>query len=217
MKVVRSDVPDLAADFHTYGMSWNADRITFFLDSTAMGSIQTPDDLKTPMYLLTNLAAGGEWPGSPDASTPFPSSYDIDYIRVYQDTANPPAPVVYNKVYGTASKDVLTGTAKNDQMFGWNGNDTLDGGGGNDLMFGTKRADTFVWKRGYGTDTFGDFDPTEDKVQLTSTKYGTAAKALRAVVQQGMDSVLDMGNGEKIILNGVTAKKLTAGNFIVPC
>ena len=38
------------------------------------------------MYVLANLAVGGDWPGYPDDSTPFPSYLDIDYIRVYQRT-----------------------------------------------------------------------------------------------------------------------------------
>ena len=37
-----------------------------------------------PMYLLANLAVGGDWPGAPDDSTPFPSTLQIDYVRVWQ-------------------------------------------------------------------------------------------------------------------------------------
>jgi hypothetical protein len=40
-----------------------------------------------PFYLLANLAVGGDWPGSPNASTAFPSYYDIDYIRIYENTS----------------------------------------------------------------------------------------------------------------------------------
>ncbi len=36
-----------------------------------------------PMYINANLAVGG-WAGSPDASTPFPSTYLVDYIRAWQ-------------------------------------------------------------------------------------------------------------------------------------
>ncbi len=37
-----------------------------------------------PMYLYLNTAVGGEWPGSPDASTVFPQTFEIDYVRVLQ-------------------------------------------------------------------------------------------------------------------------------------
>ena len=29
-----------------------------------------------------NLAVGGDWPGAPDAATPFPSALEIDYVKV---------------------------------------------------------------------------------------------------------------------------------------
>lgn len=35
------------------------------------------------MYLIINLAIGGNWPGNPDSLTPFPSSFDIDYVKAY--------------------------------------------------------------------------------------------------------------------------------------
>ena len=37
-----------------------------------------------PMYILANLAVGGDWPGAPDATTQFPATFDIDYIRAYR-------------------------------------------------------------------------------------------------------------------------------------
>ena len=36
------------------------------------------------MYLLANMAMGGDWAGAPDASTAFPAAYAIDYIRAYR-------------------------------------------------------------------------------------------------------------------------------------
>jgi beta-glucanase (GH16 family) len=42
-----------------------------------------------PMYIIANLAVGGNWPGSPDETTVFPAYFDIDYIRVYRDPAMP--------------------------------------------------------------------------------------------------------------------------------
>ena len=34
--------------------------------------------------LLINIAVGGDWPGSPDETTSFPTEMKIDYVRVYQ-------------------------------------------------------------------------------------------------------------------------------------
>ncbi len=36
-----------------------------------------------PFYLLLNLAVGGVWPGPPDATTKFPATLLVDYVRVY--------------------------------------------------------------------------------------------------------------------------------------
>jgi beta-glucanase (GH16 family) len=36
------------------------------------------------MYLLADLAVGGDEPGPPGVTTQFPASLDIDYVRVWQ-------------------------------------------------------------------------------------------------------------------------------------
>lgn len=51
----------------------------------------TPGDLPAgtrwafdhPFFILLNLAVGGRWVGSPDASTVFPQVMLVDYVRVY--------------------------------------------------------------------------------------------------------------------------------------
>ncbi len=42
------------------------------------------------MYLLLDVAVGGDWPGLPDPSTVFPQSTLIDYVRVYQASIKSP-------------------------------------------------------------------------------------------------------------------------------
>lgn len=34
--------------------------------------------------MILNVAVGGNWPGSPDASTVFPQRMTVDFVRVYQ-------------------------------------------------------------------------------------------------------------------------------------
>jgi beta-glucanase (GH16 family) len=36
-----------------------------------------------PEFVILNLAVGGDWPGSPNATTVFPSQMVVDYVRVY--------------------------------------------------------------------------------------------------------------------------------------
>lgn len=35
-------------------------------------------------FLIFNVAAAGNWPGSPDATTQFPQRRIVDYVRVFQ-------------------------------------------------------------------------------------------------------------------------------------
>ncbi len=82
----------LADAFHVYGVIWQPGKITWTLDGVPYATV-TPSDLAPreqwvfdgqPFHLVLNLAVGGDWPGAPDASTPFPSTLLVDWVRVYQ-------------------------------------------------------------------------------------------------------------------------------------
>lgn len=75
--------PDFSDDFHVYAVEWKPGEIIWYVDGVERfrSSKGVPDE---PMYIVANLAVGGDWPGYPDATTPFPAYMDIDYIRVYK-------------------------------------------------------------------------------------------------------------------------------------
>ncbi|RAK58379.1 hypothetical protein DJ021_00415 [Phenylobacterium hankyongense] len=76
---------DVSPDaFHTYAVSWDRDQLIWFVDGREVKRQPTPPDMHKPMYLLANLALGGDWAGQPDATTPFPAQLSIDYIRAYR-------------------------------------------------------------------------------------------------------------------------------------
>jgi beta-glucanase (GH16 family) len=77
-------VADLSADFHQYAVDWQKDEIRWYLDGVEVARAPTPSDMHKPMYMLANLGVGGDWPGDPDASTPFPGVLAIDWIRAYR-------------------------------------------------------------------------------------------------------------------------------------
>ena len=80
---------NLQQDFHTYGMNWTKDTITYYIDGEKTAEFATPSDLHDKMYMLMNLAVGGTWPGSPDSTTDWSkTNYKIDYVRVYSDDPN---------------------------------------------------------------------------------------------------------------------------------
>ena len=76
--------PDVTAGFHAYGVDWQADKITWYFDGKPYGSIATPSDMHSPMYMVMNLAIGGAWPGSPPNPGQLHAAYKIDYVRVWE-------------------------------------------------------------------------------------------------------------------------------------
>ena len=68
--------------FHVYTMEWTQKKLQFYVDNHLFftSEIAVPQE---SMYLILNLAVGGNWPGVPNSHTPFPSNFDIDYIKVF--------------------------------------------------------------------------------------------------------------------------------------
>jgi beta-glucanase (GH16 family) len=87
----------LADDFHVFVVEWEPDAIRFYVDRELYAT-RTPADLPPgkkwvfdhPFFMLLNLAVGGDWPGNPDASTIFPQTMLVDYVRVYKKKVRPP-------------------------------------------------------------------------------------------------------------------------------
>ncbi|MGI9219926.1 MAG: glycoside hydrolase family 16 protein [Woeseiaceae bacterium] len=88
----RYTVPGNAMEeFHTYAIEWDIGEIRWYVDdilyamqnswSSTGGSFPAPFDEQ--FYLLLNVAVGGNFPGSPDSTTQFPVSLEVDYVRVY--------------------------------------------------------------------------------------------------------------------------------------
>ena len=76
---------DLSQGFHTYGVDWEADHISWYVDGQLYGTTTNLSLIPTEaMYPILNLAVGGAWGGNPDSTTQFPASMDVDYIRVWQ-------------------------------------------------------------------------------------------------------------------------------------
>lgn len=68
--------------FHTYGVLWRPDTITWYFDNTAIFQAATPADMHDPMYMLVNLAVGGI-AGTPTDGLPNGAEMKIDYIKAY--------------------------------------------------------------------------------------------------------------------------------------
>jgi beta-glucanase (GH16 family) len=73
---------DFSQGFHKLGLDWSATALVWYVDGVERfrWTGTTPNQ---PMYPIFNLAVGGNWPGSPDATTAFPADYVVDYVRIY--------------------------------------------------------------------------------------------------------------------------------------
>ncbi len=78
--------------FHTFVLEWSEGRMLWYVDgnpyqvqaewNTTAAEFPAPFDQR--FHLLLNVAVGGNFVGPPDASTRFPQSMEVDYVRVYQ-------------------------------------------------------------------------------------------------------------------------------------
>ncbi len=85
-----------AAGWHAYGMIWSKGSVSYYVDNPAapyvtytpaslsgLGGAVWPFDSGQSNFIIINLAVGGDWPGSPNSSTPFPAEMLVDYVRIY--------------------------------------------------------------------------------------------------------------------------------------
>lgn len=78
--------------YHTFGMQWDANNVSFSVDGTTYFTVTRATVegqghqwvYDHPFFIILNVAVGGAWPGSPDATTVFPQRMYVDYVRVYQ-------------------------------------------------------------------------------------------------------------------------------------
>jgi beta-glucanase (GH16 family) len=87
---------ETASTFHTYGMIWSPGSVAYYVDNPAQPYVTYtpaslngisgavwPFDVGQSNFIILNLAIGGDWPGAPNNTTPFPSEMLVDYVRVY--------------------------------------------------------------------------------------------------------------------------------------
>ena len=77
--------PDFSAGWHTFAADWEPGLVVWYVDGVERFRYANSSTVtSSPMYVLLDLAVGGDWPGPPDATTVFPAYYDVDYVRIWQ-------------------------------------------------------------------------------------------------------------------------------------
>ena len=76
--------PDFTAGWHTFGLDWEPDGLTWYVDGVERWRVSDPARIpREPMYLIANLAVGGDNTRPPTTATRFPSRFLLDYVRVW--------------------------------------------------------------------------------------------------------------------------------------
>lgn len=141
------------------------------------------------------------------------------YIKT-SGTANLNGNTLDNSLYGGSGDNRLVGGEGNDTLSGAAGHDRLFGGAGADRLTGGLGADIFVIDSAGDRDVITDFSLTQgDRISLRSNLNGSGitsgATALANVRDVAGKAVLDMGNGNIVILLGVQTAELSASDFAI--
>lgn len=82
------DVGIFADEYHVFSILWTPEKITWLVDDQEFHNlditIPSRSELQKPFYMIFNVAVGGNWPGSPDETTVFPTQMNIDYVRAFR-------------------------------------------------------------------------------------------------------------------------------------
>jgi beta-glucanase (GH16 family) len=79
----RTRKPEAPTGFHHYGALWTPESITYYFDREPVAHLTTPPGMDKPMFMLMNLAVGGNMVGKADADTPLPARFEIDFVAAY--------------------------------------------------------------------------------------------------------------------------------------
>jgi serralysin len=120
----------------------------------------------------------------------------------------------FDIVYGNMGNDTVDGGAGNDWVRGGQGDDAVQGGAGADWLWGDRGNDTI--SGGAGADLFHSFSGAGiDRITDFSFAEGDRLKLeggpSYSVSQVGADVVVDLGNGDQVILVGVSLASLGSG------
>jgi len=93
---------DSATNFHAFTLDWNTNALLFYVDGhlyqsqtswgTSLSGQSYPFPFDQPFFIIMNLAIGGNYLGNPtmnaiNAGTVFPAEMQVDYVRIYNQTA----------------------------------------------------------------------------------------------------------------------------------
>ena len=124
-------------------------------------------------------------------------------------------------IFGGSGNDLLSGNKNNDLISGGGGDDTIIGGSGDDtLTGGSSGSDRFRFSSDSGVDVITDnfvsilFDRYEIETNINGTGVSSGADMLSRIADDAAgQAVLDLGNGNSITFQGVSANFFISSDF----
>jgi beta-glucanase (GH16 family) len=79
-----------ASNYHVFDVEWDPTQIRWYVDGILYETVSASNlaasqnwVFNQPVFIILNVAVGGNWPGSPDKTTVFPQYMYVDYVRAY--------------------------------------------------------------------------------------------------------------------------------------
>jgi hypothetical protein len=117
-------------------------------------------------------------------------------------------------LFGDKGNDGLSGGEGNDDLYGGRGRDLLVAGAGRDELDGGEGSDKFLFRKGMGVDTIEHLD-AGDRVDVRDFHVASFQALINAAQQLGQDVQIDLGNGDKLIIEDTSISNLHSEQFIL--
>ena len=160
-------VPNATTAFNDYAVSWTPQFLTWFVNGAEVYQIATPANMNQPMYILLDMALGGE--GGTINPSALPSAFEIAWVHAYSltgaltynstssgglsstsSTASAPSTTTTTTV-STADAAVNLTSGANIVVDSGLGGDTINGGSGSTtVVYSGKEANYEVYSDGSG-------------------------------------------------------------------
>ncbi len=79
----RRTMADTTDRWHVFALDWRPGSLRWLIDGVEQWRVRGREVPSEPMYIIANLAVGGDWARPPTAETTFPAAFEIDRVSVW--------------------------------------------------------------------------------------------------------------------------------------
>lgn len=119
-----------------------------------------------------------------------------------------------DRLFGGKGNDALVGAEGDDDLHGGPGRDLLFGGAGRDELSGDEGNDKFLFRKGMGVDTIEHLD-AGDRIDIRDFHVASFQALIGSAKQVGHDVQINLGGGDKIVIEHTRIADLHAEQFII--